>query len=70
MSSIETVTKDPAKIYVSKVKDKVILLDNPLKTSEEKKKRIKLQKKKKIKVMNARERKETKVYEIPKECHK
>ncbi|RHZ45291.1 hypothetical protein Glove_682g39 [Diversispora epigaea] len=70
LNSIESSTKDPAKIYVSKLKGKVILLDNPLKTSEEKKKRIKLQKKKKVKVMSAKEKKETKIYEIPEECHK
>ncbi|CAI2188401.1 1150_t:CDS:2 [Funneliformis geosporum] len=68
MESIETTTKDPAKIYAAKVKDKVLLLDNPLKSSNEKKKRMLL--KKKFKAMSAKEKKQTKIYEIPKECHK
>ncbi|CAG8653179.1 16291_t:CDS:2, partial [Acaulospora colombiana] len=68
MNSIESTNKDPTKVYESKVKGKVILLDNPLKTSEEKKKRIKLRKQ--IKAMSAKEKRETKIYEIPKECHK
>ncbi|CAG8570568.1 4309_t:CDS:2 [Funneliformis caledonium] len=68
MGSIETTTKDPSKIFATKVKDKVLLLDNPLKSSNEKKKRMLL--KKKYKVMSAKEKKQTKIYEIPKECHK
>ena len=54
MGSIESTSKDPAKIYATKVKDKVILLDNPLKSSEEKKKRIKLKKKVKVKFKKKR----------------
>lgn len=68
MGSIESTSKDPAKIYTAKVKDKVMLLDNPLKSSEEKKKRTIL--KKKVKTMSAKEKRQTRIYEIPKECHK
>ncbi|RIA86171.1 hypothetical protein C1645_780188 [Glomus cerebriforme] len=68
IGSIESTSKDPAKIYATKVKDKVILLDNPLKSSEEKKKRIKI--KKKVKSMSAKEKRQSKIYEVPKECHR
>jgi hypothetical protein len=68
MGSIESTSKDPAKIYTAKIKDKVMLLDNPLKSSEEKKKRTIL--KKKVKTMSAKEKRQTRIYEIPKECHK
>lgn len=37
--TLEETVKDSAKVYASKLKDKVLLLDNPLKTSNEKKKR-------------------------------
>ena len=68
MESIESTSKDSAKIYATKVKDKVLLLDNPLKSSEEKKKRLIL--KKKVKAMSAKEKRQTRIYEVPKECHK
>ncbi len=68
MESLESTTKDPAKVYATKVKDKVMLIDNPLKSSDEKKKRILL--KKKVKSMSAKEKRQTKIYEVPKECHK
>jgi hypothetical protein len=68
MGSIESTSKDPAKIYVTKVKDKVMLLDNPLKSSEKKKRRIML--KRKVKAMSAKEKRQTRIYEVPKECHK
>jgi hypothetical protein len=68
MGSIESTSKDPAKIYATRVKDRVMLLDNPLKSSEEKKKRITL--KKKVNMMSAKEKRQTRIYEIPKECHK
>ncbi|CAG8637210.1 24376_t:CDS:10 [Cetraspora pellucida] len=68
MGALEETVKDSAKVYDSKLKDKVLLLDNPLKTSNEKKKRRRS--KRKIKSMSAKEKRETRIYEIPKECHR
>ncbi|KAF0361233.1 ribonuclease P protein subunit p29 [Gigaspora margarita] len=66
--TLEETVKDSAKVYASKLKDKVLLLDNPLKTSNEKKKRK--HSKKKVRSMSAKEKRETKIYEIPNECHR
>ena len=67
-TNIENKKKSVAKAYDSKLKDKVILLDNPKKKSEETKRLTRL--KKKQKSITSKEKKELVIYDIPKDCQK
>ncbi|ORX89239.1 RNase P/MRP, p29 subunit [Basidiobolus meristosporus CBS 931.73] len=57
---------DQAKIYDSKIKGKVLLLDNPAAKNSQKKSRGKQRRL----GLTSKEKKEGKVYDLPAECHK
>jgi len=59
---------DAKQTYTTKVKAKVLMLDNPLKEAAGKKERQK-RKRRGTKRMTAREKRERRVYEVPADCH-
>ncbi|CAG8453740.1 13626_t:CDS:2 [Ambispora gerdemannii] len=64
--------KDPEQIYSEKIKDKSLLLDNPPKASRETREKRKLKRRAIIKgkSMTAKEKRQLKIYELPKEACK
>ncbi|CAH1767710.1 8578_t:CDS:2 [Entrophospora sp. SA101] len=68
-TNFEIKKNSAAKAYDAKLKDKVILLDNPKKKSEDNKKRL-IRLKRKQKSITSKEKKELGIYDIPKDCQK
>nr|CAG8473407.1 6730_t:CDS:2 [Entrophospora candida]CAG8481106.1 763_t:CDS:2 [Entrophospora candida] len=66
-TNFEIKKNSAAKAYDAKLKDKVILLDNPKKKSEDNKKRL-IRLKRKQKSITSKEKKELGIYDIPKDC--